>query len=537
MFRCTGMIGAVFSREGRMKTSTVAALFLSIATAFAEAQTLRWSNQGNYLSADPHSQNTIITTAMNGHVYDRLMLRGKKLEFVPGLAVSWKQTAPTVWVFNLRKGVKWHDSSDFTADDVVFSIRRAQGPTSGYRVYANAAGVPRKIDDYTVEFTTPVPNPVMLDSLAQVFVMNKAWCEKYQVQKVQDFVRKEETHAARNAMGTGPFVMVSHEPDVKTVLRKNPRWWGIKEGLFDGNVKDVVYTPLASDATRLAALASGGLDFVLDPSPQDIERLRRDPNIRIIEGPENTAFFLGMDQNRDELLHSNVKGKNPFKDVRVRRALYHAIDMDAISRTVLRGFARPTGTVLPNPESIAMPKEMDKRLPYDIAAAKKLLADAGYPAGFTVAMDCDTRLEKVCAAVVAMLAKIGITVDIVMGTPAVFYAKIRKLDTSFFLSGWVSSVDAIITLQSIIHGRDDSNGDWNVGNFRDAKLDDTIDRAKVELDPVKRRALMIDAFRMLQEGVYLVPLYRRLAPWASRSNVQVVHRPDMTLEARWVVIK
>ena len=262
--------------------------------------------------------------------------------------------------------------------------------------------------------------------------------------------------------------------------------------------------------------------------------MRRDPNIRILEGPENTVFFLAMDQNRDELLHSSVKGRNPFKDVRVRRALYHAIDMDAISRTVLRGFARPTALAVPNPESISIPKEMDKRLPHDIGAAKLLLAEAGYPTGFSVAMDCDSRLEKVCTALVAMLAKIGIRVDIVMGTPAVYYAKIRKLDTSLSIMGWVSSVDPIITLQSIVHGRDDSNGDWNIGNFRDAKLDEMIDKAKVELDQMKRRELMIEAVRMLQEGVYMVPLYRRLAPWASRANVSVVHRPDMTLEARWV---
>lgn len=510
---------------------------LAISMTFTEAQTFRWSNQGNYLSADPHAQNTIITTAINGHIYDRLVLRGKKLEIVPGLATSWKQTSPTVWIFNLRKDVKWHDDSAFSADDVVFSMRRAQGPTSGYRVFANAAGAARKVDDYTVEFTTPVPNPIMLDTLNQLFIMSKAWAGKYKVSQAQDFVRKEETHAARNAMGTGPFILVSHEPDVKTVLRKNPRWWGIKEGLFDGNVQEVVYTPLASDATRLAALASGGVDFVLDPSPQDVERLRRDPNIRIVEGPEYTVFFLGMDQHRDELLYSSVKGRNPFKDVRVRRALYHAIDMDAISRTVLRGFARPTAIALSNPESIGVPKDMDKRLPYDIGAAKKLLAEAGYPAGFTVSMDCDSRLEKTCTALVAMLAKAGITVNIVIGSPAVYYAKIRRLDTSLYIAGWVSSVDPIVMLQSVVHGRDDSNGDWNVGNFRDVKLDDAIDRAKVELDPGKRRTLIIDAVHILQDGVYMVPLYRRLAPWASRANVEVVHRPDMTLEARWVNIR
>ena len=520
-----------------MKTCGALVLLLILAASSLQAQVLRWSNQGNYLTADPHAQNTIITTAINGHVYDRLVLRGKKLEFGPGLAVSWRQTSATVWVFNLRKGVKWHDASDFTADDVVFSIKRSQGLTSGYRVYANAVGNPRKLDDYTIEFTTPTPNPVMLDSLGQLFIMSRSWSEKYKVLQAQDFVRKEETHAARNAMGTGPFMLVSHEPDVKTVMRKNPNWWGIKEGLFDGNVKEIVYTPLASDATRLAALASGGLDFVLDPPPQDVERLRRDKSIHVIEGPENTVFFLGMDQSRDELLHSSVKGRNPFKDVRVRRALYQAIDMNAISRAVLRGFAQPTAIVMSNPESIGIPKEADIRLPYDVGAAKKLLADAGYPNGFTVSMDCDSRVEKTCTALVVMIARIGITINLVMGSPAVYYAKIRKLDTSLYIMGWVSSVDPIIMLQSLVHGRDDANGDWNIGNFRDPTLDQLIDRAKVELDLDKRRADIIEAVRMVHESVYLVPLYRRLAPWAARANVDVVHRPDMTLEARWVTIR
>ena len=446
-----------------MNARIVLVLILTVLTAFAEARTFRWSNQGNYLTADPHAQNTIITTAINGHVYDRLVLRGKQVEIVPGLAVSWQQTSPRVWIFNLRKGVKWHDDSDFTADDVVFSIRRAQGPTSGYRIFASAAGVVRRIDDFTVEFTTPAPNPALLDMLAQVMIMNQAWAVKYKVQQAQD--------------------------------------------------------------------------FVLDPSPQDVERLRRDPNIRIVEGPENTVYFLGMDQHRDELLYSSVKGRNPFKDVRVRRAIYQAIDMDAISRTVLRGFARPTAIVLTNPEAAGIPKEMDKRLAYDIDAARKLLAEAGYAAGFSVAMDCDSRLEKTCAALVVMLAKAGITVNIVMGLPAVYYAKIRKLDTSLCILGWVSSVDAIVMLQSVMHGRDDSNGDWNVGNFRDVKLDAAIDHARVELDPDKRRALFTEAIRILQDGVYTVPLYRRLAPWASRANVEVVHRPDMTLEARWVKMR
>jgi len=142
-----------------------AAALVLAAAPFADAKTLRWSSQGDYVTADPMGQNELLTNSINGHVYESLVMRGKQLEILPALAESWKQMSPTVWVFNLRKGVKWQDGSDFTADDVVFSIKRLQGETSNFRVYGNGVGTPRKIDQYTVELTTPVPNPVMLAML------------------------------------------------------------------------------------------------------------------------------------------------------------------------------------------------------------------------------------------------------------------------------------------------------------------------------------------------------------------------------------
>src|SRR5262249_49691903 len=201
-------------------------------------------SRGDSLTADPMAQNELLTNSINGQVYESLVERGKQLEIVPALATSWKQTSPTVWIFNLRKGVKFSDGSDFTADDVVFSIKRLQGKTSNFRVYGNAVGEPKKIDDYTVELTTPVPNPVMLEMLANsLFMMSKKWCEAHNAVNTQDFTNKEESYTARNAMGTGPFTLVSRDPDVKSVLKKNPNWWGLKDGRFDGNVDEIVYTP------------------------------------------------------------------------------------------------------------------------------------------------------------------------------------------------------------------------------------------------------------------------------------------------------
>src|SRR3954462_1588634 len=238
----------------------LAVAFLFLAVLSVDAKTLRWSSQGDYLTADPMAQNELLTNSINGHVYESLVVRGKKLEILPGLAESWKQTNPTTWVFNLRKGVKFHDGSDFTADDVVFSIKRLQGKTSNFRVYGNAVGEPTKIDNFTVQLVTPVPNPVMLEMLANsLFMMNKAWCEKNNSIETQDFTNQKEAFTSRNAMGTGPFILVSREPDVKSTFKKNPNWWGYKAGAdyADGNVDEFVYQPIKQGSTRMAALISG----------------------------------------------------------------------------------------------------------------------------------------------------------------------------------------------------------------------------------------------------------------------------------------
>jgi len=524
--------------------AALAAASILFAAPFAEAKTLRWSSQGDYLTADPMAQNELLTNSINGHVYESLVERGKKLEILPALATSWKQTSPTVWVFNLRKGVKFHDGSDFTADDVVFSIKRLQGPTSNFRVYGNAVGEPRKIDAYTVELTTPVPNPVMLEMLANsLMMMSKAWCEKNNAVKTQDFTNKEESHTARNAMGTGPFTLASRDPDVKSVFKKNPNWWGLKEGRFEGNVDEIVYTPVKEGNTRMSALLSGELDFVLDPPVQDIDKLKQDKNVKVYEGRENRVIFLQMDQARDELLYSNVKGKNPFKDVRVRKAFYQAIDVNAINKTVMRGLSIPTAINLPNPEKAGIPKEMDKRYPVDLAGAKKLLAEAGYPNGFEVQLDCPNNRyindEKICVAVAGMLAKIGVTVKVNAIPRAQYFPKAQKLDISFCMLGWGgATTDAIFTLQPVLHSRNDKgDGDYNWGNYKDAEFDAMVDSAKGDTDAKHRQETINKAMKYFHEHVYMIPLHLQVIPWASRANTEVIHRADNWLQATWVKIK
>ena len=515
------------------------------AAPLASAKTLRWSSQGDYVTADPHGQNELLTNSINGHVYEPLVTRGKKLEILPALAASWKQTGPTTWVFNLRKGVKWQDGSDFTADDVVFSIKRLQGETSNFRVYGNAVGTPRRIDDHTVELTTPVPNPVMLEMLSNsLFIMSRKWCEKHNVVKAQDFKNKEETFAVRNAMGTGPYLLYSREPDVKSVFKRNSNWWGLKEkGYFDGNVDEIVYSPIKNDGTRVAALLSGELDFVLDPPVQDVEKLKQNKSVRVYEGRENRIVFLGMDQQRGELLYSNVKGKNPFKDRRVREAMYRLIDVNAINKAVMRGLSVPTAINLPNPDRAGIPKDMDKRYPHDVAAAKRLLAEAGYPNGFEVTLDCPNNRyindEKICLAVAAMAAKGGITMRVNAQPRAQYFPKAQRLDVSMYMLGWGgATTDAIFTLQPVLHSRNDKgDGDYNWGNYSHPEFDALIDDAKGDTDPKRRQETIIKAMKFHHDNVLHIPLHLQVIPWASRANVEVVHRADNWLQATWVKIK
>ena len=521
-----------------------AALALAAVAGIADAKTLRWSSQGDYLTADPMAQNELLTNSINGQVYESLVVRGKKLEILPALATSWKQTSPTVWVFNLRKGVKFHDGSDFTADDVVFSILRLQGPTSNFRVYGNAVGEPKKIDQYTVQLTTPVPNPVMLEMLANsLFMMSEKWCKEHNALKAQDFTNEKEAYTSRNANGTGPFILVAREPDVKSTFKKNPNWWGLKDNRFDGNVDEIVYQPIKEGNTRMSALLSGQLDFVLDPPVQDIDKLKQDKGLKVYEGRENRVVFLQMDQARDELLYSNVKGKNPFKDLRVRKAFYQAIDIDAIHKTVMRGLSVPTAINLPNPEKAGIPKAMDKRPPYDPAAAKKLLAEAGYPNGFEVQLDCPNNRyindEKICVAVAGMLARVGVTVKVNAIPRAQYFPKVQRLDTSFCMLGWGgATTDAIFTLQPVLHSRNDKgDGDYNWGNYKDAKFDALIDEAKGDTDAKHRQETIDKAMQYFADNVYMIPLHLQVIPWASRSNVEVIHRADNWLEAAWVQIK
>ncbi len=518
--------------------STVMALLLgALCVLPAQAKTFKWTSQGEIPTWDPHSQNNALSNGIHAAVYESLVYYNKKFELEGVLATAWKQVTPLNVRLTLRKGVKFHDGSAFTAEDVVFSFDRAMSKTSNFTVYTQGIDRVVKVDDYTVDIFTKTPNPVLLRQLTEVRIMSKAWSNKNNSVAPKDIKTKEDNFAHRNAMGTGPFMLKSWESDVKMVLTKNPAWWG----KLEGNVSEVIYTPIKSDATRVAALLSGEVDMVLDPAPQDQPRLRSTANINVIDGAENRTIFFGMDQFRDELPGSNVKGKNPLKDQRVRQALYQAIDIQTIHKVTMRGLSQVTGSIVA-PQVNGWSKKTDERYAYDVEAAKKLLTAAGYPTGFEVDFACPNNRyindEAICQNVTAMWAKVGVKAKLRTLPLTTYFPMIQRYEASIYMLGWgVPTFDALYSLQSLTRTVGvDGNGNYNVGRYSNPQMDGLVERIKKETDQTTRKSLIEQALLLSHKDVSHIPLHNQIIPWATKKNISLTHRADNRVDMRWVTV-
>ena len=520
----------------------VLTLVLSAVGLQAHAKTLRIASAFDPQTMDPHAIALLYHSRVAFQVYDSLVHRNEAFKLEPGLALSWQMTSPTVWRFKLRPGVRFHDGSTFTVDDAVFSIQRAMAPPSQRAFQLKGVAAARKVDESTLELVTEAPDAVLPEKLTFLPMMSRAWSEKHGVQKAQDFNGKQETHAVRHANGTGAFRLERYEPDVRTVLKRHPAWWGQADktpGRRLGNVNEVVFVTIKSDATRLAALASGEVDLVLDPPYQDIARLKADPRITLTQTADIGQQYLAFDQARDELEFSDVKGRNPFKDLRVRQAVYHAVNVPLIIDKVLRGQAVPTGAFL-SPMVEGSPAELDKRLPFDPAKARALLAQASYPNGFAVTLDCVNVAwrENVCQAAAAMLTQVGIRTTLRSSPTNQFFPRLSQGTGSFLEFGWSASPDAWASLNGLFRTFDRSGlGSFNAGRYSNPKLDALIDGIRVEPDLTRRRAMVTTALRLIGEDLPMIPLYRRTLTWAMAKKVNVVQWPNDAIELRWVQVR
>ena len=303
---------------------------------------------------------------------------------------------------------------------------------------------------------------------------------------------------------------------------------------------EIVYTPIKSDATRMAALLSGEVDFVLDPALQDLARVRQNDALKVLEGPENRTIFLGMDQFRDELPNSSVKGANPLKDVRVRKALYQAIDIDTIQKVVMRGLAQPSGALIA-PQINGWTMKANIRHPYDVAAAQKLLAAAGYPQGFEVDFACSAGRyindEQLCQAITVQWAKIGVKAKFRSLPFATYFPMIQRYEASIYMLGWgVPTFDALYSLQSLTRSVGaGGDGNYNAGRYSNPRMDALVERTKKETDLKLRTNLLTEALQLQNDDVAHIPLHNQVIPWAMKKNIDVVHRADNRLD--WRLIK
>ena len=518
--------------------TSLLALCLTWATAVCDAKTLRWAARGDTLSMDPYAFNEGVTNNINALVYDRLVELDRNLKVVPALATHWTVVNDTTWRFHLRRGVKFHDGTPLTADDVVFSIERSQQPSSQQAVFTRNLGKPLRIDDYTVEFRQDIPNPLLLEHALLTYVMSRAWCLANKVERVPNFKDKEEAFSSRHAMGSGAWMLKEREPGVRTVLVRNLHHWRA----FDGNVDEVVYTPIGNDATRTAALITGDIDFTQEVAPQDLERLAKNPQLRVTTAVENRVIFFGFDQARDELLYSNVKGRNPLKDVRVREAFFRAVDVEMLKSKVMRGQSAPTACMTMAAVGCHA-AELETRAGADVERARHLMADAGYAGGFELTLDCPNDRyvndQSICLAVAPMLARIGVSVKVDLRPKSLYFPKIQKQDTSFFLLGWGGNLtDAQFVFDPLLHSFDPKTqkGGDNNGRFADPELDRLIDAAAVEMNVDRRNALIRDALQRTYRQFYVLPIHRQMLTWVSRSNVRPVIMAGNTVRVDWIQI-
>jgi peptide/nickel transport system substrate-binding protein len=320
---------------------------------------------------------------------------------------------------------------------------------------------------------------------------------------------------------------------------QNPDWWDAKNA---SNVKQVVYTPIKSDQTRVAGLLSGEVDLVTDLPTQDVARLKTDAKLKVLEGNEVRTIFIAMDQGSDELRNSSIKGANPFKDKRVREAVSLAIDRAAIQRAIMRGLSQPAGLMVP-PGANGYTASLDTVIKADGERAKKLLAEAGYPNGIELPFNCPNNRyvndEEICQALVSMWARVGIKAKLQTESFATYSPRVQKFDYQFFLYGWgVPTYDALYVLQALVRTRGaGADGNGNYWKISDARLDALIDDIKTEVDATKRNALIQSALSRVRDEHLFAPIHYQVRPWAMKRNIETTHRSDDKPEVRFTQMK
>ena len=508
----------------------VAVAAVMLVSSIASAQTLRWARSGDSLTLDPHAQNEGPTHTLAHQIYEPLLHRDMAGQITPALATSWKalDNNPNVWRFQLRQGVKFHDGAALTADDVVYSFNRARKPTSAMKELLTSVKEIRKVSDYVVDFETNGPNPLLINNLTNLFVMDSGWAENNGASEPQDIAKGETTFAAQNTNGTGAFMLISRTPDQKTVLKANPDYWG--KGQFPLEISEIVYTPIQSAATRVAALLSGEVDFIQDVPVQDLKRVGGQSGLKVVTAAQNRVIFFGMNVGDDDIESDNVSGKNPFADVRVRKAMNMAINREAIRKVVMRDQASPTNVIMP-PFVNGWNDQLDKVPSSDVATAKKIMQEAGYGDGFSVTLNCPNDRyindEGICQAAVGMFGQIGIKVNLDAKPKAQHFPLIKNKTTDFYMLGWgVPTFDSHYIFNFLVHTTTEDRGSWNGTRYSNPALDKKIVALESETNLDKRNGIIADIWRQVQADQIYLPIHNQVLNWGMKQNIQFDVQPE-----------
>jgi peptide/nickel transport system substrate-binding protein len=511
----------------RCMASAAAALFVCLVTPVA-AQDLRIGLAAEPSAMDPHFHNLTPNNGLLGAVFERLVEFDEKDGLVPALAVSWTTVDDTTWEFKLRPGVKFHDGTPFTADDVVFTFERAPNvPNSPSSFASSVKGKTiKKIDDLTVRISTVAPHPLMPQDLQSIMIVSK---------KNGDGAKTEDYNSGKAAIGTGPFKFAAYVPGDRVEFVRNDDHWGAK--LPWGKV---TLKPIKSGPSRVAALLAGDVDVIEDVPTPDVERLKKDAKVSVAQVTSRRVVYFHMDQFRDETPFITAKDggkiKNPLKDLRVRQALSKALNRDAIVSRVMEGVAIPAGQLMAD-QFFGVSKTL-KPVAYDPEGAKKLLADAGFPNGFKMTIHGPNGRYvndvKIAEAAAQMFTRIGIETSIETMPPATFFTRASagaagQPEFSFILVGWSADTGENSSAIKPLLGtfdKDKGTGTANRGRYSNPAVDKLIADALATVDDARRGALLSQATETAIGDVGLIPSHYQITTWATRKGVKIQARPS-----------
>ena len=508
------------------RLAAVVAVSSSLVLALpAAAQELKIAVAADVTSIDPHFFNLFPNNNIAEHIFDKLVQMDPDSRMIPGIATSWKPLDEKTWEFKLRKGAKFHDGSELTAEDVAFSINRvptvpnSPGPFSAYTKAITGIDI---VDPYTIRFRTAAPHPLMPNDMSTIYIVSK---------KAATGATTEDFNSGKAAIGSGRYKFVRYANGDRVELVRNNSYWGEKPGY-----EKVQFKIIKDGAARMAALLSGDVDAIEQPPTADLGRLKNDPKFTLTSKISHRVIYFNFDHlERSSPFITGKDGKpldkNPLLDVRVRRAISKAINRPAIAERVMEGQAIPSGQLVS--EKLFGHNPALKAEPFDPEGAKKLLAEAGYPAGFNLTIHGPAGRyvndEKIVQAVAQMLARIGITAKVETAPMGPYSGRASKQEFSFHMVGWGASTgEASSPLRSLLatFNRDKGLGAVNWGRYSNAKVDYLIEQALQQVNDENRMVMLQRATELSMQDLGLMPIHFQFTMWATKKNVQYVPRTD-----------